>query len=189
MRGLVPGLRSAAPLASRLPGVLQEDEFLQLFLKAFDDSLAPVLTTLDGLVAYFDPRLAPEDFVDMLAEWVGLRLDDEWPVDQRRKLVVAAAAIHARRGTVGGIADAVGLAVRGVVAVDVSDTGGAAWSAEPGGDMPGIAAPEVRVTVTARSESDIDSRSLSAVIAAVTPAHVPHRVEIRPADAASDAAG
>jgi hypothetical protein len=75
------------------------------------------------------------------------------------------------------------------VAVDVSDTGGATWSATPGGELPGIAVPEVRVTVTMRSEGDIDVRSLSTVIAAVTPAHDPHRLEIRRADAASEAAG
>ena len=183
MRGLVPGLRSAAPLAPRLPGVLQEDDFLQQFLRAFDDTLAPVLTSLDGLVSYFDPRLAPEDFLDMLGEWVGLPLDEEWPLDQRRELVVSAAAMHARRGTVGGVADAVRVAVRGVVDVDVSDTGGATWSATPGGAMPGVAVPELRVTVTERHEGDVDPRSLGAVIAAVTAAHVPHVVEIRVAEA------
>jgi phage tail-like protein len=182
MRGLVPGLRSAAPLAPRLPGVFQEDDFLQQFLLAFDDSLAPVLASLDGLVAYFDPRLAPEDFVDMLAEWVGLRLDDEWPVDQRRELIVSAAAMHARRGTVRGVADAVRLSVRGVVDVEVSDTGGAGWSAAPGGTIPGVALPELRVTVTQRHEGDVDPRSLGAVISAVAPAHVPHLVEIRLAE-------
>jgi phage tail-like protein len=186
MRGLVPGLRSAAPLAPQLPGVLQEDEFLQQFLRAFDDSLAPVLTSLDGLVAYFDPRLAPEDFVDMLAEWVGLRLDDEWPVDQRRELVVSAAALHARRGTVGGVADAVRLAVRGVVTVNVWDTGGASWSATPGGALPGVASPGLRVTVTERRGGDVNPGSLSTVISAVTPAHVPHVVEIRLAEAGAE---
>jgi phage tail-like protein len=186
MRGLVAGLRSAAPLGPRLPGVLQEDEFLQQFLRAFDDSLAPVLTSLDGLVAYFDPRLAPEDFVDMLAEWVGLRLDDEWPVDQRRGLIVSAAAMHARRGTVGGVADAVRLAVRGVVEVDVSDTGGSSWSATPGGAMPGVALPELRVTVTESRQGDVDPRSVDAVVSAVTPAHVPHVVEIRLAEAGTE---
>jgi hypothetical protein len=49
MRGMVNGLASAVPLAPRLPAVLQEDDFLRQFLRAFDDALAPVFTTLDGL--------------------------------------------------------------------------------------------------------------------------------------------
>ena len=62
MRGMVDGLGSAVPLATRLPAVLQEDAFLQRFLLAFDDALAPVFTTLDGLACYPGSALGPRGF-------------------------------------------------------------------------------------------------------------------------------
>ena len=97
MRGRIPGLASPVPLASRLPAVLQEDEFLQRFLASFDESLAPVFLALDGLASYVDPRLAPEDFLNWLSEWVGVRVDEHWPVAQRREIVANGARIHRRR--------------------------------------------------------------------------------------------
>ena len=64
-RGMVPGLETPAPVLQRLPGVLQDDEFLQRFVKAFDDAYAPIFATLDSLTCYFDPRLAPPDFLGL----------------------------------------------------------------------------------------------------------------------------
>lgn len=72
MRGVLPDLPSPVPLLHRLPGVLQEDDFLQRFLGAFDSGFAPVVATLDSLHAYVDPHLAPADFLDWLSGWVGV---------------------------------------------------------------------------------------------------------------------
>ena len=74
MRGLVAGLDGTHPLGPALPALYQEDVTAQRFLSAFDDALAPILCTLDNIDAYFDPRLAPEDFLDWLGGWVGLSL-------------------------------------------------------------------------------------------------------------------
>lgn len=178
MRGVVEDLRSAVPLAPRLPAVLQEDSFLQRFLLAFDHSLAPVFVTLDGLTAYFDPRLAPEDFVDLLGEWVGVRLDDQWTLAQRREVIIHAAAIHAKRGTLAGVTEALRLAVGSADTVSVSDNGGAAWSSTPGATLPGSPRPSLHVTVSAVDPSRLDARRLDAVITAVKPAHIPHTLEI-----------
>jgi len=178
MRMMVPGLRSAVPLAPRLPSVLQEDPFLQRFLRAFDDSLAPVFATLDGLTAYFDPTLAPEDFVSGLADWVGVPLDDEWSLAQRRKVLTWAVGIHSRRGTMSGVADAVRLGVRGVIDVVVEDSGGVAWSTTAGADLPGDPRPAIRVTAKADAVKDVNLARLDAVVASVKPAHVPHSVQV-----------
>ncbi|MGY2746740.1 phage tail protein I [Pseudarthrobacter sp. O4] len=180
MRGMVPGLSSAVPLGVRLPAVLQEDAFLQRFLLAFDDALAPVFTTLDGLASYLDPRLAPEDFLDWLAEWVGVRLDESWSAARRRDVVAHAATIHRRRGTVPGLADAVKLAVGGVVDVEVADSGGAAWSSSPGAELPGRADAMLHIRVSAAAREDVDLRRLEGIINSVKPAHVPHTLEIVP---------
>ena len=180
MRGMVQGLVSAVPLGPQLPAVLQEDAFLQRFLRAFDDALAPVFTTLDGLGSYLDPRLTPEDFLDWLADWVGVRLDESWPAEQRRAVVANAAKIHRSRGTVRGVADAVQLAVGGVVDVEVEDSGGAAWSLTPGAALPGRAAVMLHIRVHAAAREDINLRRLEGIISSVKPAHVPHTLEIVP---------
>jgi phage tail-like protein len=178
MRGRIPGLTSPVPVASRLPAVLQEDEFLQRFLASFDESLAPVFLTLDGLASYVDPRLAPEDFLTWLSEWVGVRVDEHWPVAQRREIVANGARIHRRRGTAAGIADAVRLAAAGVVHVDIEDSGGTMWSRTPHTPLPGSPRPGLHVRAYARTVEDVDVRRLDAVVRAVKPAHVPHTLEV-----------
>ncbi len=70
-RALLPGLGTRHPLGAQLPSVYAEDDFVQRFTAALDDILAPVLCTLDSLPAYFDPALAPADFLEYLAAWVG----------------------------------------------------------------------------------------------------------------------
>ncbi|MGG8406262.1 phage tail protein, partial [Streptomyces sp. 12297] len=70
-RRLVPGLPTPHPLGPQLPAVYAEDDTAQRITEALDEVLAPVLAVLDSLPAYFDPRLAPEDFGELLAAWVG----------------------------------------------------------------------------------------------------------------------
>lgn len=178
MRGIVQGVGSAVPLATRLPAVLQEDAFLQRLLLAFDDALAPVFITLDGLACYLDPRLAPEDFLDWLADWVGVRMHDSWPTAQRRDVIAHATAIHRQRGTVPGVASALRLAVGGVQDVVIEDSGGSSWSQMPGAELPGQAVARMHVKVYARTARDVSLPRLERIISSVKPAHVPHTVEV-----------
>ena len=186
MRGVVPGLTSAVPLITRLPAVYQDEDFVQRFLGAFDDALAPVFLTLDGLPDYVDPRLAPADFLAWVAQWLGIDLDDDWSAEQRREIVQGAAQLHRRRGTVHGVADAVrfslglgptGTASRGA-SVDVSDSGGTRWSTTRGADLPGRSEPSLTVRVTVPDPATVDTLRLERVVAAVKPAHVPHTVVV-----------
>lgn len=176
MRGVVPGLASPVPLIHRLPGVLQEDDFLQRFLPAFDAGLAPVVATLDSLHAYVDPALAPTDFLDWLSEWVGVDLDDAWSLDQRRSVVAAAARVHRKAGTGEGIRAAVALALDGDVTL--VESGGCAWSATPGGSIPGDPALVVRITVAVDDPDAVDVRRVDHLLDSVKPAHVRHEIEI-----------
>lgn len=176
MRGVVEGLPSVAPVAQRMPAVYQEDDFLQRFVMAFDDALAPIFLTLDGLAGYVDPALAPADFLDWLAEWVGIEVDESWPVAQRREIVAGAAALHRRRGTLRGVAEAVRLGVGG--RVEVTDNGGSAWSATSGGSVPGTGEPWLHVRVTVADPARVDRRRLEAIVAGVKPAHVPHTIDV-----------
>jgi phage tail-like protein len=102
MRGVVDSLASPLPLAADLPAVYQEeDPFAVRLAGAFDTELAPIISTLDNLSAYFDPRLAPEDFLGWLASWIALELDETWDVARRRAAMLAAVDIMRRRGTGG----------------------------------------------------------------------------------------
>ena len=176
MRGSLPAVPSPFPLIERLPSVFQEDDFLRRFLGAFDEVLAPIFLSLDGLGAYVDPALAPEDFLRGLATWVGVEVDETWSVERLRRVVAGAVDLHARRGTALGIHAALTLVVDGEV--EVSENGAAAWSRTTGADLPGQPEPRLHVRVTPRSGAGIRVEKLEALIASLKPAHVPHSLEV-----------
>ncbi len=176
MRALVPGLISPHPIGAALPALYAGDDFTQRFTAALDESLAPVMATLDNLERYLQPALAPTDFVGWLAHWVGATLDENWPDDRRRAAVARAAALHRRRGTVAGLAEQISLFAGG--AAEVVDNGGVAWSAEPGAALPGTEAPRLTVRVRVADPAAIDAGRLDALVAQAKPGHVPHSVEV-----------
>lgn len=176
MRGVIDDLVPAAPLALQLPAVLQDDEFATRFVSAFDVALAPIVATLDDLDAYVDPHLAPDDFLDWLATWVGVEFAEAWDLPRRRELVATAVASYRRDGTLGGIRDAVALATGGEV--QVRESGGARWSATPGTALPGSADASVHVRVTVDDPSRVDVRRVAKLVGAIKPAHIAHTVEV-----------
>lgn len=100
-RAAVPGLPSRYPIGGQLPALYAEDDFAQRFTAGLDTVLAPVFATLDNLPAYFDPRLAPADFLSWLAAWVGGVDDPRWPVELRREAVARAVELHRRMAVPG----------------------------------------------------------------------------------------
>ena len=103
MRGLIDGLGNPHPLLGALPAVYHEDDFTWRFIAAFDDALAPIISTLDNLEAYVDASIAPRDFVDWLAAWVGFPVGETWPEDRSRELVRTATEMYRWSGTVHGL--------------------------------------------------------------------------------------
>lgn len=184
MRGTAAGLDSPHPLGGLMPAVYQDDEFTMRWTGALDQVLAPVIASLDCLDAYVDPRLAPEDFLGWLAGWCGMVLDENWPLPRRRDVVSAMAALYRGRGTLAGLRDHVQLVTGGQV--EVTDSGGASWSADPGGGPdpgPGSgsgsgSAPSVAVRVTVADPAQVNVRALDALISAIKPAHVIHKLEV-----------
>lgn len=176
MRGLIPDLESPQPLGAMVPGIYQADDFAQRFLSGLDGVLAPILSTLDNLSAYFDPRTAPEDFLQYVSEWVGIYLQESWSIERRRDVVRRAVDIHRRRGTPGGIRDTVAMVLD--VPVEVLENGGATWSQRPGADLPGRPQPELVVRVDLAEISDLELRRLDALVNLVKPAHMPHRIVV-----------
>jgi phage tail-like protein len=177
------GTATPHPLALLLPGLFLDDtlmrgdaEFTRGLCAGLDEVLAPASVTLDCLEAYFDPRLTPPDFLDWLATWVGLSLDQNWPEEQRRARVMEAGELYRWQGTVRGIIEHVRL-YTGIVP-EVHDSGGVGWSTTPDATVPGSAVTELRVQITVGADDDIDVIRLDAIVATVKPAHVPHAINI-----------
>jgi phage tail-like protein len=180
-RGSVAELASPVHLADSLPGLFQDDEidartgrlqpnFLQRFTGALDEVLAPVFSCLDNLDAYLDPRLAPPDFLDWLAAWLGEELDETWTIERRRELVLRAVELYRWRGTARGLAAAV--AIYTGVEPEIVDSGGVAWSTEPDNPLPGNADARVVVRIDGEHAADVDRARLERLVAAAKPAHL-----------------
>ena len=176
MRGLVDGLDSARPLIESMPGIYQEDALTRSLTAAFDDALAPILSTLDNFEAYLDPALTPDDFLDWLTGWVGMLPDETWPIERRRALVALAVQLYRRRGTAAGLAMHLRLFAAGDV--EVTDSGGAVWSKTPGSAAPGDATYSLAIKVTPPKKGQVDPAKVEALVASAKPAHVTHQVTI-----------
>lgn len=176
MRGLLPDFDTARPLGAGLPGLYQEEGIGQRFLAGLDEVLAPVFCTLDSIEAYFDPFLAPDDFVVWLAEWVGLNLDENWSLERRRAVVAQTVALSQWRGTARGLAAYVALYAG--VEPEIDESGAIAWSPTPNAPVPGTADRRVTVRLRASDKAAFKRERIEAVVAAATPAHVTHRVEV-----------
>ncbi|MFE1364761.1 phage tail protein [Streptomyces anulatus] len=182
MRAGIPGLPTPHPLIDRLPAVYLEQDFLQRFLAALDDVLAPVLLSIDNLPAHLDPRSAPDDFLDWLAQWVAVDPHESSPPELRRAAVRGAVARHARRGTVGGLAEALRLETG--TEPEIVESGGTAWSTGPGTPLPGQGRPWVTIRIRAAGGGDRgntrqpDRVRLEELIGAEVPAHVGFTLEL-----------
>ncbi|KXK60166.1 phage tail protein [Micromonospora rosaria] len=187
MRAAIEGLASPDPLGRRLPGVYADDDLAQRLTSAYDQVIAPVQATLDNLWAYFDPALAPPDFVDWLGTWVAAGGSRDRPEDERRRLVGDAVSRHRVRGTAAGIAEEVRLATG--VTPEILESGGTIWSATPGAELPGSAEPALTVRVRVPEPTAALTEQIRAVIEANRPAHVPYTVEVLAADGGEPATG
>jgi phage tail-like protein len=176
VRGTVAGLASPHPLGPTLPGLYQDDAFAQRLASAFDEVIAPVFASLDSFDAWLDPLVAPEDVLDWLAGWVGVALDQTWPVERRRSFVASALDLFRLRGTATGLAAHVAIFSGGEV--EVVESGAAGWSSKADAAVPGSAQPDLLVRVKVPDPKRVDSARLEALVLAAKPAHMPHRIEL-----------
>lgn len=175
-RGVVEGMPTRQPLAGMLPAVYAEDDFTGRFLAGLDEVVAPILATLDCFDAYLDPALAPADFLDWLATWVALPLQEGWGIERRRKLVAMAIVLHRTRGTATGMADLLETVTGG--RVEVIESGGCVASSSPGGPLPGSPTADMTVRLIVADPSTVHSGRIDALITANKPAHMRHALEI-----------
>ncbi len=118
------GYAEHLPPIYRLPGKVSPNpppgsrESLERFLALFESFFADAEREIGDLRRLFDPATAPTASVawlDWLAGWLGLELEEGWPEAKKRRLLAGAFAAYAWRGTARGLARA--LAERlGVVA-------------------------------------------------------------------------
>jgi len=106
---IVPGGGQPSRLLNYLPALYADDPFLGSFLNIFDDTWQPLSQQIAVLWSYFDPRLTPPDMLPWLSTWVDLALDENWPVERRRQLILRAADLYRRRGTRSALRDYLGI--------------------------------------------------------------------------------
>jgi phage tail-like protein len=175
-RGLVDGLPTPRPLGAELPAVFQEDDFCQRMMAALDEVLAPAFATLDCFDSYLDAQLAPPDFVDWLAAWVGIDIDETWTLERLRDLIRNAATLYRIRGTAAGLAAHVRLYTG--VTPEIEETGGCEWSQTAESPLPGSLQPHLTVRLRVDDPAGVRRSTVTRIVAASRPAHVPFQLEM-----------
>ncbi|HKP76278.1 MAG TPA: phage tail protein, partial [Longimicrobiaceae bacterium] len=103
LRAEVPG----HDLLRRLPKTFSREEpdaaFLRRFLALFDGLVSELENRAAFREVLLDPRATPEDMLPWLASFLGMALDERWPVARRRELVSWAAWLFRYRGTLTGL--------------------------------------------------------------------------------------
>jgi phage tail-like protein len=146
-----------------LPPIFHEQPFLGHFLLAFEGVFLPIEQIVDNFDLYLDPHTAPPSFLDQLARWLDLTLDEKWPLEKRRAVVAEAAALYHRRGT------------RWTLSRFLEIYTGA---------VPEIIEPEdepffFRVVLRVPLGHDVDYTTVERIIQANKPAHTTYSLEIR----------
>ncbi len=86
-----------------LPPLYHDAPFLGRFLLAFEGVLTPLEQIVDNFDLYLDPQTAPPYFLDSLASWLGITLDETWPLRKRRAIIREAPQLFLQRGTPAGL--------------------------------------------------------------------------------------
>jgi len=136
MAGMSAG---ASRYLDHLPAVLRQGPFLGPFLRAFERilsgpppgaALPPGVTppegieqVLDRIHTFFDPDLAPEEFIPWLAGWVALAVRDDWDLAMRRAFIGKIVPLYRKRGTRAGLRELLDIQAGNVSVVDHDDDG------------------------------------------------------------------
>jgi phage tail-like protein len=195
---------------NHLPALYQADELMGRFLMLFESFWGPIEEQIDNEALYFDPRMAPPDFLPWLASWLNLVLDGRLPEERQRRLIQAAVSLYRRRGSKQGLIDYLEIYTGGKA--DVVEHRAKDFRLGPEARLgPGIALGKGNqphaFTVTlhlppvaspagdekdederARQEADL-RRTIEAIIEAEKPAHTVYtlRIEAPPGDAGAPA--
>lgn len=171
-RGYVKDLGTPFPLIQAVPPMLAQDPFIQRMMPALDEVLAPIISTLDCLDSYFDPQIAPEDFLRYLSTWVTSHSGNELSIAGLRHEIATAVAMSQWRGTPSSLQsrffhfDLGSIVVEegGGVTVSTTATDPATW--------PDAAPMVATITVTPLKDSSNSIENIMKLIKEVAPAHL-----------------
>jgi phage tail-like protein len=162
-------------LRGGLPALYQDHDFTMRFVGALEGVLDPIVALLDGLVAHFDPALAPRDTLDLTTSWLGVEHRDAQPVSHLRATVRHAAELGRVRGTRAGLELALKLSFP-ELPLRVEDGGGVLWSTD--GTLPEPTPPAFVVYCDKALPTEVASE-VTRVIESVKPVHVGYRLRIK----------
>ena len=176
-RGMVEGLGTPFPLVNAVPPMLAEDPFVQRMLPAFDEVLAPIISTLDCFPSYLDPDLAPMDMVMYMASWLFPHYEDQLSEEGLRHALATVVERSGWRGTARGIREA--LETFELASIDIQDSGNVVVSNKPTdpSTWPDVAPPTVKIVCVAGDHASIDDEQIVNVMRYLVPAHVIVTVE------------
>jgi phage tail-like protein len=188
---------------NHLPALYQADELMGRFLMLFESFWGPIEEQIDNEALYFDPRMAPPEFLPWLASWLNLVLDEHLPEERQRRLIQSAVSLYRRRGSKQGLIDY--LEIYTGEKADVTEHRAKDFRLGPEARLgpgialgkgnqphaftvtlrlPPIASPAGDENGRARQEAD-RRRTIEAIIEAEKPAHTVYtlRIEAAPGDA------
>lgn len=82
-----------------LPELYNYDDFVNRFLMMFESFWKPISQQISQGENYYDPNLTPDSFLDWLASWVGMKIDETFPRERIRELIKNAIPFYHSRGT------------------------------------------------------------------------------------------
>ena len=167
-----------------LPAIYKKDEFAGRFLRIFEDILQPIEGLVDNVPYYLDPGVTTEAFLPWLASWLGLALDERWPIHRRRRLVASAVELYRWRGTRKGLSEFLRI-YTGVTPQIAESTGRAQTSLGPSSKLGvntylggGGGAFGFIVTIRVEDLSKIDVDTVRAIIQMQKPAHTTYSLNV-----------
>ena len=161
----------------RLPGVYRQNgDFGLRFVSGLEGVLDPLVALLDSLPAHFDPDLAPQDLLEVIAGWLGVELDESWPEERRRELVRRAGPLSRLRGTRAGLELALSVAFPDLP-LRIEDQGRVAFAADPS-QLEAVDAPSFVVYCDRPLEEDLLA-NVARVIERLKPVHVRYRLRVK----------
>ena len=90
-----------------LPAIYQEDptskDFLERFLSIFETAYNDLETKINYIYKYFDPKIAPPNFLDWLASWLNVAFEEDWKDEKKREFLQEAYNLYKQKGTPSGI--------------------------------------------------------------------------------------
>lgn len=90
-----------------LPAIYQENpvskDFVERFLSIFETASYDLETEISHIYKYFDPGTVPFDFLNWLASWLNVALEEDWQEEKKRQLIQEAYSLYKQKGTPSGI--------------------------------------------------------------------------------------